>query len=176
MSRGKQIHPVSQAVVESIAAARDVRLENLAAERLLRKQEFLEHFLEHTSLKKASKAVGIDSSSIAEWCVDDPEFKAAVDRLKQIRDVMREEDEEEFLHLVGTGEIKIGKESGLGMPSVVAAKMGLVARNPKRWSERINVDRTTTRTIKLITVHAGEQTETTVIDASYKELPVGNSD
>ncbi len=177
MSRGKQVHPVSEAVIDSCNRATDVRLEILDKERVETKKRFLDAFLDYTSMKGVCQAIDVNPTTIATWCADDAEFKGIVDKLKQIRDIMREEDEEEFLHLCGTGQIKMGKESGLGMPNVVAAKMGLVARNSKRWSERINVDRTTTRTIKLITVHAGGQDEVTVIDSpEFKELPVGRDD
>ncbi len=175
MSRGLQEKPVSRAVIESCKNATETYVTNCEARATEKKKEFIDHFLEFNTVKKTCQVIDIHPTTIANWCLDDPEFCEAVDRLKKIRDFVREEDEEEFLHLAGTGQVKMGKESGLGMPNVVAAKMGLVARNPKRWSERINVDRNITRTIKLITVHA-DQTETTVIEGECKELPVGNND
>jgi hypothetical protein len=174
MSRGKQKKPISEAMVRGLERANKARLEIRAEMREETKKEFLERILDFTNMSKVAEAVGIEYRTILRWMQDDAEFKESVQRLKAIRDAMREENEEEFLHLVGIGAIKMGKESGLGMPNVVAAKMGLVARNPKRWSERISMDRTTTRTIKLITVHAGGQDESTIIDATeVKELPSG---
>lgn len=177
MSRGKQKRPISEAVLDTVQHMRDIEKERRILVGEEKRQLFLDNFLNHTSIHSTCEAVGITDTTIYRWCVEDPDFRATIDGLRKIRDVMREENEEEFLHMVGTGVIKMGRGTGLGMPNVVAAKMGLVARNPKRWSERINVDRTDKRTIKVITVHAGEQNENMVIDSpEIKELPVGDND
>jgi len=149
-------------------------MQNYDEKRVERKKEFLEKYLDHTNIIDAAGAIGAPACTIAKWMANDPDFKAEVEHLRKIRDFVRADKEEAFLHLVGTGVIKTGKETGINMANVVAAKMGLVARDSKRWSERISVDKTSTRTIKLITVHAGDQEESTIIDSTdYKELPSG---
>lgn len=177
MSRGKQKRPLSRAVLDTLQRMHDSEKERRILAAKEKKRLFLDNFLDFTSIHKTCEAIGVEDNTIYRYCIEDPDFRVAVDNLRKVRDIKREENEEEFLHLMGTGKIKVGKETGLGMPNVVAAKMGLVARNSKRWSERISVDRTDKRTIKVITVHAGGQDDNMAIDSpEVKELPVGDSD
>lgn len=135
-----------------------------------RKQKFLEIYPEVLSMSKAAEMVGITHFGVAWWLKHDPEFAQQYYKLKEIRDISREEEEEDFLHDVGVGTVKIGKETGIGMPSIVAAKMSLVAKNPKKWSEKLYREDNKHYTITTIEV---VRDSLPPVEGEFKELPSG---
>jgi len=130
-----------------------------------KKVEFLKVYGETFSFKKAIEAVGCSSYAPYWWVYTDDSFKEEFYRLRAVRDSIRQENLEQFLYDCGTGSQKTGKDYGLSMANVVAAKMSLVAVDPKRWSEKLYTEKKEVQTITTVVIHAGEKEQRDVIDS-----------
>lgn len=158
----------SEALLKHLERVRVIAAAKVQENKAERQIAFLDAFWETQKFVDACKKIDIDQGVVCNWALFDEEFREAYDQLKQMRDVVREEQEEDALHDTGVGlkEMK--------MPQVVAAKMGLVARNRKRWSEKIDVEKTNVTTITTIVKHYDSGQE--VIDApSVKVLTDGSN-
>jgi len=112
---------------------------------------------------------------VGQWVEECPEFKAAFDKARRIIGRIGAVKAEEFLTDYGTGKIKTGKVSGMGQANAVASHMVLEADDKARWSSKVEVKKTESRTITTIIKHYGANGEhTEIVDApEVKELPVG---
>jgi hypothetical protein len=126
----------------------------------------------------AEGSIGEDAETlVGKWIEDSPEFKVEFDRAKKVISRVRAEKAEDFLHKVGSGKQKTGKDSGISTANVVAAHMVLEAEDKAKWSSKVEVKKTETRNITTIIKHYGSETKVETIDLpEVKELPSGNSD
>jgi hypothetical protein len=153
-----------------------VRNDAVKRNRMLEKQDlFLTHF-ESLPLVNAVDEVGkvftgFTRFAVGYWLIKDPIFKEKYDAIKSVKQIVAEEMEEDYLHKVGTGQEKSA------MPNVVAAKMGLTARNPNKWSDRIRKE--THHDVQITKIEYAltpGRTVEQVTEGQFKELPSGNTD
>ncbi len=157
---------VSLAVIEGLDKAREASNESRKERMLERQIEFLSYFGEH-GIKESAEKVGVTTWAVANWVMESQEFREKYNKIKETRDLWLQEDEEDYLHNIGTGVEKAN------MPQVVAAKMCLTARNPKRWSDKLQQESRKTIEITRIEYSLTSGRSVEVIDVPVKELPSG---
>jgi hypothetical protein len=156
-------------------------------------QVFLDAFLKMHKFSVACRAVknaaGLPDGTtdelvqalVGQWIEELPEFKVAFDRAKKIVARIGAVKAEEFLNEVGSGKQKTGKDTGVSQANVIGAHMVLEADDKQKWSSKVDVQKTETRTITTIVKHYGaSDTKVEIIDSpEVKQLPQrndGNSD
>jgi hypothetical protein len=148
------------------------------------KQLFLDKFVELKSFENACKWVqnrGLPvemngEAVIGQLIEEDAEFRGQYDMAKRIVDRIRSAKAEDFLHKVGDGTEKTGKNAGISTANIIAATRVLEAFDKKRWSSKVDIEKTETRKITTIIKHYGDkETKVEVIDSpEVKALPDGN--
>ena len=149
-------------------------------------QFFLERFLYSKRFGTACHALSTNGlpedvdceATVAQWIEDDPEFRAEFEKAKKIIERARAEKAEEFLHDVGTGRQKTGKDSGITNANVIGAHMVLESIDKAKWSSKVAVEKTEKREITTIVKHYdGTETRVEVIDApEVKKIEAPASD
>lgn len=169
-----------------MSKAKIKRLDATEAETARLQQVFLDGFLRYKKFTAGCNAVqneiGDDVRAevlVVGWLEDDPDFKAEHDKARDVVNRVNVIKAEEFLCSAGTGAQSAGK----GMPKlanaeVAAAHHVLEAYDKQKWSSKVAVEKTESKTITTIIKHYGpNDSKTEVIDApEVKELTSGNSD
>lgn len=125
------------------------------------------------------RSKGFDPETVvAHWIEEYPEFRIEFDKAKKIVARVGAVKAEEFLNEVGSGQQKTGKDAGISTANVVAGHMVLEADDKARWSSKVAVEKTETRTITTIVKHYGlnDSKVETIDSPEVKELPVGDND
>jgi hypothetical protein len=170
------------------ASVRVVVVELSEGERLELQQFFLDKFVQIQKFAGACRAMknfkmGGDVTEemaqavVGQWVEEDPVFKVEFEKAKRIVARIGAVKAEEFLNEVGSGKQRTGKDSGISTANVVGAHMVLEADDKAKWSSKVAVEKTETRTITTIVKHYGAgETKVETIDApEVKLLPQGEN-
>jgi len=145
-------------------------------------QTFLDAFLQYGKFTAACNILAgvskeLTEATVGQWIEEDAEFKAEFEKAKRIVTRIGAVKAEEFLNQVGSGAQKTGKDSGISTANVVGAHMVLEADDKAKWSSKVAVEKTETRTITTIVKHYGNEIKVETIDSpEVKRLTDGNSD
>jgi hypothetical protein len=162
--------------LEALARGRQTVIENNRKHQQERQDKFLESFLSK-SMAEAAKDAGVEYMTVArDWVLKDEEFRKVYYEIRAAKDIIKQENLEEYIYNLGIGSQKTGKEVGIGMPNVVAALAHLKAVDKDRWSEKLQTE--SKQTIEITNIHYSLTPGRRLIPADeiegeVRELPSG---
>jgi hypothetical protein len=171
---------------EKIKSAVKLKVVELSEGKVVELQQFfLDKFLFSKRFGTACHALsvnglpeGVDAEAVvSQWIEDCPGFKTEYEKAKRIVERAKAERAEEFLHDVGTGKQRTGKDSGITSANVIGAHMVLEAIDKQKWSSKVAGEKKADINITTIVKHYGAaETRVEVIDApETKLLPQGEN-
>jgi hypothetical protein len=159
-SERKRKYTLSEKVHLNQVRGTMLAMEAKAVEMAYRKTEFLELFHELQNVPAVTEKMGVDKNLPYIWMAKDSKFKEDYQAAK----LPRQEEIEDFLYELGTGQRHSGKDEGITVANVTAAIFLSKAMDPKRFGERVYKEEN--KTVKITTIEVkkdyvtGKSTET----------------